>query len=112
MRGAPLDGGLSEPLWDSRNPIVHPDDFIPTPRLCAAAQSDRRSLVVPLYWRLARRRKDGKMVSGTVQSETPAPPKVDFETGGPKAGENGLEIVSTERAKNSSATSPGNRARI
>ena len=44
---------------------------------------------------LAPRREDRKMVPGTEQSETPVPPKVDFETRVPKAAENGREIVST-----------------
>ena len=44
-------------------------------------------------------------ISKALSSAACAPPNVDFETSGPKAGENGLEIVSTESAKNSSATS-------
>ena len=59
-------GGISEPRWGSRNPIVHPLHFIPGPKaLGSAPDGDRRSPVVSMQnCRLARRRKDRKVVPG------------------------------------------------
>jgi hypothetical protein len=68
---------------------------------------------------IARRREERKIVPGdhavfpgTMQSETPVPPKVDFETRGPKTAESGRDIVSTAGAKNASLIRLGKEAII
>jgi hypothetical protein len=56
--------------------------------------------------------KNERLFPGTMQSETPVPPKGDFETRGPKTAESGRDIVSTVGAKNASLIRLGKEAII
>src|SRR5208337_4323867 len=93
----PSIGGISEPRWV--RVTFQPTRCAPRHTMHRRRAQTCPATDTPLFpCRIAPSLgnvRTERWFTGTEQSETPVPPKVDFETRGPKAAENGREIVST-----------------